>query len=955
MKFRAVVLCLATVLAAISARAQDAPEPGSAESLQVIRGLLRDGLEEAAAAQMEGFLKRFPESPDAPELLYQRGRILLAHGKAEEASGSLEALIRRHPESAYIGEAYYLLGVAEETRGRAERALELFRKVLSMKDVSDAMRKEARLHAAHILRQQARCQEALDILKDVKDSEAAMARGWCQYDMQNFDTAENEFKNAGSLALAPAENRALRKALAMMAYHRKRYAEAEDMLKTLFEEDASPDVRTALAWCLYQMDDAASAYDVMHFGAPGLDLGVRDSLMLEVRRASARGDTGEAVQVLQKILETNPQDTQALVLHGRWLREKGDVAGALGSLTKASRLLPHGEAQAVLFDIGEIHYNEQRDYVSALRVFSALADDPASPVHGEALLYAAKSSLGLGERPAALEHLTALLEGNPAAGQKDEAYALLTEIYVALGDYATALKFAKLHLDEFPGSARAPRMLLRRADLEERLDDTASAVQSLRYYLTRFTGEKEYGEVRRQLAGLLFESGKYAEAADLWQQIAREAPEDTHAVLQHGRCLLEQGDKLEQAGEVFLSIQEEAPVSANYWAAQAAKQRKDGKAALLFYQKAVQAAAVKGSEEDLVAEALREGAALALQNGAEAQALEYYRNLRRKGDIDARYAQYAIERYFLSQGKIKEALLEIPMFTDGNPADALDAEKMLERTKARYERGEAKAEDFRKIADHFPKASAGAEARFYLARMEGDAGRGSEARQNLEMALEAGLPPDLAAQAQYHLGILAFKRKDYAGALTPFRYAVESGAFSGQSFTLHYLLAQCFENLARHEEAAQHFAAFFDLLPDKTSMLEEQIHAALFFQRNGKWKDSIMMCVSLLKAELGDDIRAEVQFYLAENLKLMERYDEALVEYLKVTYLHPKEEMWAVTARFEAAKIYEAQGRWDEAAKLYALIAQAAPGSVQSETARERLETANRAKDASLLKEQVIQ
>ena len=45
--------------------------------------------------------------------------------------------------------------------------------------------------------------------------------------------------------------------------------------------------------------------------------------------------------------------------------------------------------------------------------------------------------------------------------------------------------------------------------------------------------------------------------------------------------------------------------------------------------------------------------------------------------------------------------------------------------------------------------------------------------------------------------------------------------------------------------------------------------------------------------------------------------EQAVIEYLKVAYLHRSQAMWAVTAEYEAAKAYEKLHRFMEAENLY--------------------------------------
>jgi TolA-binding protein len=101
-------------------------------------------------------------------------------------------------------------------------------------------------------------------------------------------------------------------------------------------------------------------------------------------------------------------------------------------------------------------------------------------------------------------------------------------------------------------------------------------------------------------------------------------------------------------------------------------------------------------------------------------------------------------------------------------------------------------------------------------------------------------------------------------------------------------------------------------------------------QDRGKW--SLRLGFAFLQAgrpaealrtfgeiDAGEDqeLGAEVQFWLGECYFHMGDFEKAAREYLRVAYLYPLEDRWAVTAEYNAAMSYEKLGREEEARTIY--------------------------------------
>ncbi|MBU1247511.1 MAG: hypothetical protein KKB70_02335 [Proteobacteria bacterium] len=103
------------------------------------------------------------------------------------------------------------------------------------------------------------------------------------------------------------------------------------------------------------------------------------------------------------------------------------------------------------------------------------------------------------------------------------------------------------------------------------------------------------------------------------------------------------------------------------------------------------------------------------------------------------------------------------------------------------------------------------------------------------------------------------------------------------------------------------------------------------------------------KDEFDTPMQAEILFYLAEGEQAMGLSDKALDYYLQLAWKYPQESMWALTAMYRAATIYEDREQYDPAEKLLNTVLKNAATPKQREAATTKLENirGRRAKDTS--------
>jgi TolA-binding protein len=96
---------------------------------------------------------------------------------------------------------------------------------------------------------------------------------------------------------------------------------------------------------------------------------------------------------------------------------------------------------------------------------------------------------------------------------------------------------------------------------------------------------------------------------------------------------------------------------------------------------------------------------------------------------------------------------------------------------------------------------------------------------------------------------------------------------------------------------------------------------------------------------LSSSLQAEVMFWLAEGAQKRGNQQKALENYLKLAWEYPQEHIWAVTALYRSALIYEQQGRLNAAKRLLEQVLDRADRDSQKKAAEDRIEAIERKMD----------
>ena len=155
--------------------------------------------------------------------------------------------------------------------------------------------------------------------------------------------------------------------------------------------------------------------------------------------------------------------------------------------------------------------------------------------------------------------------------------------------------------------------------------------------------------------------------------------------------------------------------------------------------------------------------------------------------------------------------------------------------------------------------------------------------------------------------------------------------------TYYFEQGALLERLGRYDEAIDTAEALSQRFPENKVIPRVKMKTGLFLMKLGKYPQAIAVFQKNIPGA-DAETKAALRFYIGQCRARSGNYEQAIIEYLKVAYLHRSQAMWAVTAEYEAAKAYEKLHSPREAEKLYERIkARYGPESEWGQAADKRL------------------
>ncbi|HUS47563.1 MAG TPA: tetratricopeptide repeat protein [Phycisphaerae bacterium] len=445
---------------------------------------LRQGRFADAAGSLKEAIERFPESPLAAEMLYDRSVALSRTGEDEAAVETLSEFRSRFADHAMSADALHLLALVVHRMGRYDESREHCRAFL------DQYPRHALASAVVFLSAEndflaGKYGEAVDgyrrfLAGDPEEAEAATASyrlGMALYRSDRFDEAEPLLSAVCEVAGAATDYRPAFLALGDICFRRGAWESAERWLRAYLS------------------------------GGDG-EVAAADDALLKLGLAHQRqGEYEEALSAYDRLIkrhEGSPHFLQAVF-------ERGQSLAALTRLDDA-----RGAFERVLTEGGDSRFAAYaRNHLGAL---AAKAKDFAT----------------------AAEYYDAAQSGSSDDGLRAEALFQEGQTLMAAQRFKAAEEVLERFLESFPSHARAAEARVHRAVALSRQDKHSEALGAIEQ-AERQAGSKLAPSLRiavaYEKAWCLRESGKTDEAAEQYRELLEAGPPVTtrvHALLELG-------------------------------------------------------------------------------------------------------------------------------------------------------------------------------------------------------------------------------------------------------------------------------------------------------------------------------------------------------------------------------------------------------------------------------------
>ncbi|MFA5090992.1 MAG: tetratricopeptide repeat protein [Candidatus Omnitrophota bacterium] len=402
------------------------------------------------------------------------------------------------------------------------------------------------------------------------------------------------------------------------------------------------------------------------------------------------------------------------------------------------------------------------------------------------------------------------------------------------------------------------------------------------------------------------DSADYQKAVEIYARILKDYPDSfygDYVQYQMGISLFKMSN-YESAIMNFLSLRENFPGSklqddATYALALTYFQRENYKAA----KEALDKFQGEFKESNLRPDALYLLGSCLYNMGNFTEAIEVFRGITRLYSQDSELLQkseYEIADCYYQMGNEKEAMERFRSLRAKYPNSSLAPEVMWWLGEYYYRRndyGLARRYFYSLIKD-FSKSSLLPDAYYALGRVYYEEGNYPEAIANFRKVGELS-KSDLAGQAFIALADIYIKQGQLESALSTYKEV--TGLYPHLTNLVYPKIADIYLQAANYEEAAAYYKKSMDLVPLRQM--------------------------------------PDIQFKIAEVRQAQGKVEDAIEEYLKVSYLYAEDNSLAVKAFLRVAKIYEDKEEFKEAGSIYKRII--SMNTDEAKYAKERLDWIN--------------
>ena len=874
---------------------------------------------------------------------YHLGDANLKLGKVDSAKENFEKLKRLYPKSSFtsrvnkrLGQIVYLESLEDYENRRYKKALAGFLSVLRLNPEGIPLDE---LHAK---------------------------RGDSFFYLERYKNAERAYSKSLAL-LSPGDLKGRVKfQMALIKYHLNKYDKSISLMQTFLDEHTDHPLanrgKNAILWALYKKKKYKEALDYLE-GLDDEERKLPDSEVKDTVNTSSRlimlGEYAEAAEVMEEALARFGKDP----LHGEvmlLLAEAYEGSGRddMQELTYKEIVKRYADSAAekkALFSLGQITFTKglSKEAVGYFREY--LEKDSLGPLADAASYYLAESLLKMGEVEDAKTHFSTLIENYLDSGFLISSRLRLADIEALSGKYLNAAKLYSALAGKAPSEERED-IIWKMADSYRKAGELKAAQKAYRRYIKKYPKSDRVKDANLFLGEIDYLSGDYKKGIKRFSKIVDV--QGNGGFLPENALRLAWGyiklNQMPDALKILDLIIKKHPRSresatAYYLKGWLAQEGNRLKKANKEYGKLLKKFKGTPVEEDVKWQIGVNQFILGDYNDAIKSFSQFSRDFPdsyRAGDV-------MIRKSYSALGDFKRALESSPTFFDVSPDKTVDLKKRCDEAIALFEVGSYR--DALKLAetiiDRFPSQVYSARVMLMSGEIYLKRGMIKKASHYFVMVkdiLKVGL---LRSLASFRLGGIAFKAKDFRGTvmelegisplLASDRAALEElKVFIDPSYMMAmslYRRGSAYLSLNHVEKALNDYRKFLDEYPLLTGLSMERLKAGLAFQQHKDYEQAIKSMRETIAVSDETKIKAEAQYWIGESYQGSGDLEQAIVEFLKVTYLYPSEGMWALTAKYMAAQAYQELGQYENAIKLFNKVAKESGDKRKREYARKKV------------------
>ncbi len=882
---------------------------------------------------------------DAQESAYfYLGNSYLQNGEREEAKANFERLKYLYPESAFIKRADEKLGHI------------IFTESLNQFDE----------------RQYKRAIRGFEMIQNLKGAKVPLDElqtkiGDSYYYLENYAKAGKAYEKALELVSPGEKQGRIRFQLASIRYHQGDYKKAiskmESFLNEFADHSLNVQAKNTILWAHYRKGDFKKAYNHLEtFQNSESNVADREAknLIGSASRFIVLGEYGEAVRLLEEALKRYGEDPlkgEMMTFLARSYHGNGREVLEEETYREVVKRYPRSPfARKSLFELGQISFKKGL-YKEAAGHFTAFAErDPLGTTSDNALFYLAESLFHTGEHETAREHFLDLINNYKDSDYYWRAALRVADIDAMSGRYSRAAEEYR-HVMKNLSKAAQEDVLWKMAEAFRKGDESKSALKAYNRYLKKYPKGPKAGEAGAVIVDMNYRAGDYKKGVKRFAGLFKKGKGDEltpENLITLARGYIKIGD-MESAAATLDNLIKKYPknemaATAYYlkgWVSQKQSKLKEANKDYLRLLKKFPHTPLREEVHWQIA-----GNYFVLEDYK--KALKSFKVFSVAFPESHRDSEGMLRKSYAALGDFKGALEGSSTFFDVSPDKAVDLKQRCNEAIALFEVGsyDEAVKLAERIIDQFPTNSCSARVMVMAGEAHLKLGNAEKAEEHFMRGEEQLRADPLKSLAAFRLGEIALKAGDYRESLmalekiTPYQKGENENLqllkiFIDPAYMMamnYYYRGEAYLNLNLIEESLANFRRLIDDFGDLKMVQQERLRAGLVSQQNKDYDEAIKAMTQIIA--LSDDTRmkAEAQYWIGECYQHSGDTERAIVEYLKVTYLYPAEWMWALTARYMAAEAYQQTGAYENAIKLYQIVAKESNDKRKSEYAKKKVE-----------------